>query len=111
MAQDVVGGRDEEEEIRQPKLPQIVDTLQLPLGPAGRPADDLVLGPVDLRARQRLHERQRILDALFRGREGGVVNGGEIGPRYTGQTTGGETPEIRRLTDLPRQAEHVGIET
>src|ERR1700722_19387685 len=109
MAQDVVRGRDEEEEVWQRELPQIVVAFHLAFGAAGHPRNDLVLTALDLRACQAVDESERVFTPLFRRREAGVVDRREVGSRDTGQTARRRAAEVRRLTKLPCQAEHVGI--
>ncbi len=110
MAQDVVGCRDEEEEVRQGEVLQIGGALHFPRVAAGRPDNVLVLGALDLRPFQGLDEGERVLDALLGLGEAGVVDGREFRPRDAGKTTRRIAAEIRRLTDLPGQAEHVRIQ-
>src|ERR1051326_352095 len=109
MAQNVVRRRDEEEKIRQGELLQVVVTFHLAVVAAALPGDDFVFSSVDLFARQRLHKTERGFDAALGGGEAGIVDCRQRGRCNAGETTAGVHGEIRGLTDLPGEAEHVRI--
>src|SRR5581483_4126459 len=111
MTQDVIRRRYKEKEIRQSELLQIVVALQFPVVGTGGPGDDLVLRAVHLGAIKRLHERERGFDAALGGGEAGVVHRRQSRGRDAGQAAAGIHGEIRRLPDLAREREHVGIQS
>ena len=110
MTQDVVRGRDEEEEIRQRELLQVVVALELAVVAAGGPRNHLALGAIELGGRQRLDEAQRRFDPALRRGKAGIVHRRRGGRRHAGQAAAGVHAEISRLTDLAGEAEHVGIQ-